>query len=48
MRTHVYTRTATVATFSWLASKQKRIALYIPLQIFMVNKKYVYKLHSLF
>ena len=38
MCTPVYTRTTKVGTFSWLASKQK-IALYAPLQFFVVDKK---------
>ena len=39
MRTHVYTLTTKVGTFSWLASKQKKLALYAPLQFFVVDKK---------
>ena len=38
MCTHVYTRTTEVGTFSWLASKQKIIALYALLQFFVVDK----------
>ena len=39
MRTDVYTRTTKVGTCSWLASKQKIIALYASLQFFVVDKK---------
>ena len=43
MHPHVYTRMATVATLvSWQVN-----TLYVPLQFVIVDKKDVYKLHSL-